>query len=101
MSRLEAELDAAVRAFTGLDDVEAVRDRLTALRDERDQARDRLDDLSAAVLPAVTVTADDWDDLTLSERRDLVRAVIDRAVVSPGRGRARITVEPRSSSRTV
>jgi hypothetical protein len=96
VERLEAELEAAVRAFTGLDDVDAVRDRLTELRQQRDEARDRLDDLAATVLPAITVTARDWETLTLAEQRDLVRAVIDRAVVSPGRSRDRITVEPRT-----
>jgi hypothetical protein len=96
VERLEAELEAAVRAFTGLDDVDAVRGRLTELRQQRDEARDRLDDLAATVLPAITVTARDWETLTLAEQRDLVRAVIDRAVVSPGRSRDRITVEPRT-----
>ena len=86
MERTENELDAAVRAFSGLDDVDAARERLAALRDARDAARDRLDELQAAVLPAVTLTADDWDLLTLAERRDLIRAVVDRAVVTPGRG---------------
>jgi hypothetical protein len=94
--RAEAQLDAAVRAFSGLDDVEATRERLAALRDARDAARDRLDDLQQHVLPAVTLTADDWDILTLDERRDLIRAVVDRAVVVPGRGDGRVTVEARS-----
>jgi site-specific DNA recombinase len=94
--RAEAELDAAVRAFSGLDDVEATRERLAALRDARDAARDRLDDLQEHVLPAVRLTADDWDILALDERRDLIRAVVDRAVVAPGRGDDRVTVEARS-----
>jgi site-specific DNA recombinase len=94
--RAEVELDAAVRAFSGLDDVEAARERLAALRDALDIARDRLDELQATVLPAVTLIADDWEILSLSERRDLIRAVIERAVVSPGRGEDRITVEPRA-----
>ena len=42
------------------------------------------------------MTADDWDVLTLDERRDLIRAVVDRAVVVPGRGDSRVTVEPRT-----
>lgn len=91
----EDELDAAVRAFSGLDDVEAAQGRLSALRDARDAARDRLDDLRATVAPAVNVTAADWDILTLEEQRGLVRAVIDRAVVAPGRGPDRVTVEAR------
>lgn len=96
LAAAEQELDAAVEAFTGLEDVGSARARLTALRETRDQVRDRLDDLSATVLPAVALSADDWDDLTLGERRDLIRAVVDRAVVVPGRGPDRITVEPRT-----
>lgn len=93
--RAEAELDAAVRAFSGLEDVESARERLTALREVRDSARERLDDLRAVVLPAVTVSADDWDDLTISERRDLIRAVVERVVVAPGRGADRVTIDSR------
>jgi DNA invertase Pin-like site-specific DNA recombinase len=95
VERCETELDKAVRAFTGLDDVDAARERLAALRDARDEARDRLHDLQASVGPVVTLTADDWDLLTFDERRSLIRAVVERAVVAPGRGDSRIAVEPR------
>jgi DNA invertase Pin-like site-specific DNA recombinase len=96
LERAEAELDAAVRAFTGLDDVDAARERLTALREVRDRARDRLGELQAAAAPAVTITASgDWNVLTLDEQRALIRAVVDEAVVAPGRGRDRITVKAR------
>ena len=91
----ERELDAAVRAFTGLEDVDAARERLLGLREERDRARERLAELQAAAAPALTVTAGDWDMLTLEERRSLIRAVVGRAIVAPGRGRGRITIEPR------
>ena len=37
----------------------------------------------------------DWDLLTLDEQRASIVAVIDRAVVAPGRGSDRIRVEPR------
>jgi DNA invertase Pin-like site-specific DNA recombinase len=95
LQRVEQELDAAVRAFSGLDDVDSARDRLTELREARDQARDRLADVQVAAAPAVTVTAGDWDLLTLDEQRALIRAVIDRADVAPGKGPGRITVKPR------
>jgi len=89
----EDELDAAVRAFTGLDDVVAAQERLTELRDRRDRARERLQELQAAGAPAVTVRAGDWDLLTLDERRALIRAVVEEAVVHPGRGRERIGIK--------
>jgi site-specific DNA recombinase len=95
VERCERELEAAVRAFSGLDDVDAARDRLAELREARDRARDRLAELQAASVPAVTVTAGDWDLLTLDEQRALIRAVVERVVVAPGRGVDRVTIEPR------
>lgn len=93
--RAESELNAAVEAFSGLDDVAAAQEKLRALRDERERARDRLDELRDLVAPAITVSAHDWDLLTLAEQRDLIRAVVDRVVVAPGRGADRVTIEPR------
>jgi site-specific DNA recombinase len=94
LERCEQELDAAVRAFTGLEDVDAARERLSTLRNERDRARDRLAELQDAAAPAVTVSAGDWDLLTLGEQRALIRAVVAEASVVPGRGPDRITVKP-------
>ena len=92
----EQELNAAVQAFTGLEDVASARERLLALREQRDTARERLEDLQAATIPAVSITASgDWDRLTLDEQRALIAAVIERADVGPGRGADRITVKPR------
>jgi site-specific DNA recombinase len=90
----EQELDAAVRAFTGLEDVEATRERLAELREQRDQARERLADLQAAAGPAVTVSGSgDWNLLTVDERRALIRVLVERAIVAPGRGPERVTVQ--------
>jgi len=94
--RRQEALDAAIRAFAGLEDEAAARARLQELRVSRDEARDRHDQLAAASAPAITVSAGDWDSLTLDERRALIVAVVDRAVVRPGRGADRITVEARS-----
>jgi site-specific DNA recombinase len=96
VERRERELDAAVQAFTGLEDVVATRERLLELRDERDAARQRLDGVRAAAAPTVTLSAsEDWDVLTMDEQRAVVRAVIQRATVAPGRGRDRIVVYAR------
>lgn len=90
----ERELDAAVQAFTGLDDVASARERLTELRVARDAARERLAELLAAAAPTVAVTAGgDWQAMTLDERRALIRAVILRVDVAPGRGRDRFAVQ--------
>ena len=95
LARRQDALDAAIRTFAGLEDEQAARERLQELRAARDQARERHDDLLAASAPAITVSAGDWDLLTLDERRALIRAVVDRAVVRPGRGPDRISIEPR------
>jgi hypothetical protein len=96
LARKQEALDAAISAFDGLQDEPAARDRLLQLREERDVARDRHDELLAASVPAITVSAGDWDKLTVDEQRALIRAVVERAAVAPGRGRDRITVDPRS-----
>ena len=97
ISNGRAELDAAVRAFQGLDDVDAARERLPELRVGRDRTRERLAELEAAAAPAVTISASgDWDDLTLDERRALITAVVLRADVAPGRGSDRISVQART-----
>jgi site-specific DNA recombinase len=95
LTRRQEALDAAIRTFAGLEDEPGARERLLELRAARDQAREHHDDLAAASAPAVTVSAGDWDLLTLAERRALIRALIATASVSPGRGSDRITVEPR------
>ena len=93
LEQCERELDAAVRAFTGLEDVDSARERLLDLRQQRDRARERLDELHAATAPARTVSVGDWDILSVNGRRDLIRAVVEQATVAPGRGRDRITVK--------
>jgi len=89
-------LDKAIRAFGGVEDEQAARDRLRELRAARDRASERHEELLAASAPAIDVSAGDWHLLTVEERRALIRAVVDCAVVSPGRGAERITIEPRS-----
>lgn len=90
------ELAAAVQAFSGLDDVEEANERLLKLRDERDQAQERVEQLRAAAAPTVAARVGatrGWDDLNLDERRALIQAVIAQATVAPGRGSGRISVE--------
>lgn len=86
--------DAAVRAFDALGDELAVREKLAELRQARDDAQARLDQLGTGGRE-VRVNADtDWERLTMSEQRALIRATIDRATVGPGRGPERITITP-------
>jgi site-specific DNA recombinase len=96
LARRQEALDKAIRTFEGFEDEQEARGRLQELRAARDQARERHDELLAASAPAISVSAGDWNVLTIEERRALIRAVVDQAVVSPGRGADRVTVEPRS-----
>jgi hypothetical protein len=100
LERRQDELDAATRIAlgAGIAGEEAALQRLTELREARDGAQERVEELSA-MLDASSLVLDperDWGLLTLDERRALIRAVVARAVVSPGRGPDRVTIEPRS-----
>lgn len=88
----QSALDAALRTFDGFDEP-AARQRLLELREARDAAQVHLDQLGGT-RPALTINgAEDWDRLTLAERRALIRAIVARAVVYPGRGPDRIVVD--------
>ena len=90
----QADLDAAIRAFAGLEDEQAARDRLSELRDARDAAQEQVDQLGLHRARVVVTGAVDWDLLSLAERRALIRATIDRATVAVGgQGADRIAVE--------
>lgn len=88
----QAVLDAAVRAFTGLEDETAARERLTALREARDAKRERADQLSGQ-RAALTISGLEWDRLSIDGRRALVRAVVRRVTIGPGRGVERVGLE--------
>jgi hypothetical protein len=89
----EAERDAAaaaraatVAAFDGLaDDVSAAREKLARLRAAEEEAQARVDRLGGTAADR-TVTVEDWDLLTIEERRSLIRAVVASVEVAPGRG---------------
>lgn len=90
--RAQADLDAAIRAFDGLQDEPVAIARLTDLREKRDAARDHLAGLGD-FRSAITVTVEDWDRLNLDERRGLIRATLAEVTVAPGRGLGRVSVK--------
>jgi site-specific DNA recombinase len=92
VERAQADLDAAIRAFAGLEGESAAVERLAELGEVRDSAQAHLDQLGGLRATVAINAADDWDRLTLGERRDLIRATVDRATVAPGRGAGRVTV---------
>ena len=76
-----------VRVFDADDDLDAAREQKGALRADVAAKQARVDELLAIIGPAEVVTmANIDDDVTTDERRDVIRQVIDRVVVTPGRG---------------
>jgi site-specific DNA recombinase len=100
LERRQAELDSAARLAlgAGIEGEAAAIERLSELRQARDEAAERLEELQGIDAAAFVIDPDtDWDLLNLDERRALIRAVLERALVAPGRGPERITVEPRGT----
>jgi site-specific DNA recombinase len=90
----EQALSGAVAMLSGLEDVEGTRERLLSLREARDEAQARLDQLGGAPVAITVNAATDWNLLTLQERRALIRATVESATVAPGgRGAGRITLK--------
>ena len=97
--RRQAELDSAIEVVlgAGLETEASATERLAALRQARDEALERLEELQGIDAPAVVLDAvEDWGSLSLEARRGIIKAVLARALVSPGRGDDRIAFEPRS-----
>jgi len=86
--KAQADLDAAIRAFAGVQDEPAAADRLAELQAARDLARDRVDHLGGTRARVVVNGAADWDRLSLDGRRALLRATVDSASVGPVAGAA-------------
>lgn len=93
LERAQADLAAAIRAFAGLEGEQAAVERLAELRAVRDRAQDRVDHLGGQSSVVTINAAADWDRLSLAEQRALIRTTVARAVIAPGRGPDRITVE--------
>jgi DNA invertase Pin-like site-specific DNA recombinase len=93
LGRAQADLDSAIRAFAGVADEQAARERLAELRASRDSAQKRVDHLGGHRASVVVNGSADWEDLSLDGRRALIQATVDRALVRPGRGADRVTVE--------
>lgn len=92
--KAQENLEAAIRAFTSVSEEAAAIERLAELTRLRDAAVAKAEH-SGHLRSALTVSVDDWDNLSLEARRGLIVATIDRAVVGrEGKGAGRITVYP-------
>lgn len=101
LEHAQADLDAALRSFTaaGLTDEPAAVARLGELRQARDDAQAELYRMGPAAALTVTVDAD-WDRLSVDERRALIRATVESAIVAPGeRGGSRRDRDRRAAER--
>lgn len=92
LDRAQADLDGAIRAFSVVDGEPVALERLAQLRDARDHARARAQELRG-LSRALTVSVSDWEALSFEGRRELLRLVVARAVVMPGRGPGRVSIE--------
>jgi DNA invertase Pin-like site-specific DNA recombinase len=78
--------------FAGLEEV--VEEEFEALKAEHTHWKERRKDLMPLGTSESANVADDWDDMTLAERRIAVRTNIASLTVAPGRGAGRVTVKP-------
>lgn len=89
--RAQDDLDAAIRAFIGLEGETAARERIAELVTARDAAVEEANHLRS--LGSIRMVSFElWDAFTLEERRAAIRAVIERVDIAPGRGPSRISI---------
>ena len=95
LAAAETVLESTLRMLcvAGMDSEPAAVERLTELRRQRDDARDRVAELGTQRRVIRIDAARDWDRLTQDERRALIVATVERVTVAPGRGQDRVSVE--------
>ncbi len=91
-ARAQADLDAAIAAFAGLETEAAAIQKIRELRDRRDDAVAEAGHLRSRSR-VLEVSMDDWDRFTEVERRAIIRDTVDVAVVAPGRGLERVKLK--------
>lgn len=91
LERAQADLDAAIRNLAVVKDEPSAHQELIRLRDARDDAA-ALASRSKSMFTLTINGSTDWDRLSLDGQRALIKATVDRVVVSPGRGTSRVIV---------
>jgi hypothetical protein len=89
--RARAKYDAAVEALDEFSDTAAVKKKLRDLLIKAEAAEERADQLGSQ--REIVRAAKDCDRLSLDAQREIIQAVVERVVVSPGRGPERVRVE--------
>jgi hypothetical protein len=93
LQRAQDALDNAIRTLADHSGERAAKETLDQLSAERDAAEEHVERFGGRDR-ARRITTANWEDLSLEGRRDLIRATIKRAAVSPSNGGGeRITVE--------
>ncbi len=92
LSTAKEALEAAVRAFDGLVDVEASTERLQELNAAVAAAQADVDQIGPTDIGKIVHGAKEWDKLAIQGKRELIRALVPSATVAPGRGADRITI---------
>lgn len=94
LAKAREALSGAIEALSGFEDVPATRARLEQLRQDVADAEAHVDQLGGSSYSTTTINGNaEWDQLLPDGKRALIRAIIKRAVVTPGRGVDRIAVE--------
>lgn len=96
LERAQDDLDSALRVFalTGAENEPAAVERIADLVKVRDDARAEVDRIGPDRAETINLV-DDWERLTLDERRDIIRATIRSATVTrEGRGIGRVKCDP-------
>jgi len=92
----ETALADAIRTLAGLGGEAATKETLDELQAQRDAAVTEHERLKMLVTPDVTLHA--GGIVSFEGKRDLIRSVVARAVVKPGRGDGRIDVQGRGTT---
>lgn len=81
--RAQDDLDGALRTLADFSDEPAAVERLGELRARRDEARALVEGMAPADDDVLVLLGQDWDDLTVADKRRCIRATLDRVVVRP------------------
>jgi hypothetical protein len=84
LADVSLRLDNAIRALAVVSAEPATRETLEALSAERDAAAARVAHLDA-LKSVESVTTDEWNEMSLAAKRDVIHATIESVVVSPGK----------------
>jgi DNA invertase Pin-like site-specific DNA recombinase len=89
----EAAVDRARRVLVEEPDAPGARELYDEKRQERDEARERVEQLASTTDALTLNAAVDWDDLALEGKRAVIKATVKQAIVKPGRGEDRVSIQ--------